>query len=158
MQPRREPGETAIAFVSVTRVRVRSLIHLPGFAWRTQRAIEQVRRARGFLGGALLPDWRMTFWTLTLWDDAEAMRAYITTGDHRRAMPSVVKGSDEASIVHWEEAEAILPSWAVATERMRREGRPTKLRRPSPNHLAMTYAEPRLYRGGASIEPLPARG
>ena len=29
----------------------------------------------GFRGGSLLPDARWTFWTLTVWDSAEAMRA-----------------------------------------------------------------------------------
>lgn len=144
--------ETAIPFVSVTRVRVRSLVHLPGFVWRTQRSIAQIRRAGGFLGGALLPDRRMTFWTLTLWVDGEAMRSFMSAGAHRRAMPSIVAASDEASVVHWEQAEAKMPSWTVAAERMRREGRPTKLRQPSADHLAMTFAEPRLNGGGGAIE------
>ena len=43
-------------FVSLTRLRIRSLRFVPLFAFHTLRANRQVQRAPGFLAGALLAD------------------------------------------------------------------------------------------------------
>ena len=131
-------------FVSVTRLRLRSARFLPAFAVHAVRANAQVRRAPGFRAGALLPDRRLTFWTLTTWDGEAPMRAYMTSGAHRAAMPKLMHWCDEASVAHWTEAAAEPPSWAEAARRMRAEGRPSKLRRPSAAHASLAYAEPRL--------------
>ncbi|RZI57795.1 MAG: DUF3291 domain-containing protein [Zymomonas sp.] len=130
-------------FVSVTRLRIRRWHFLPAFFLQTFQTGRQVRSAPGFRTGALLPDRRWTFWTLTIWDSAEAMRAYITTGSHRVAMPKLMYWCDEASIVHWEQDDLTMPSWAEADARMRVEGRPSKLRNPTPEHLAMNYDPPK---------------
>ncbi|WP_116090757.1 DUF3291 domain-containing protein [Sphingomonas crusticola] len=125
-------------FVSVTRLRIRALRFLPAFFVQTMRTRSQVAAAPGFLDGGLLPDRQWTFWTLTLWDSAESMRSYITTGAHRIAMPKLMEWCDEASVAHWDQGAAILPGWADAEARMRSEGRPSKVRHPSPDHAAMT--------------------
>ena len=140
-------------FVSVTRLRLRSVRFLPVFAVDAVRSNAQVRRAPGFRGGSLLPDRRWTFWTLTTWDGADAMRAYMTTGPHRAAMPKLMNWCDEASVVHWTEDAAEPPAWAEAARRMRAEGRPSKLRRPSAAHAGLAFAEPRLSRA-APLTPL----
>lgn len=140
-------------FVSVTRLRVRALRFLPGFALHAVRTRQQVAAADGFGAGSLLPDRRFTFWTLTLWDSAEDMRAYMTAGAHRVAMPRLMRWCDEASVVHWDQAEASLPSWAEAETRMRGEGRPSKLLHPTADHLAMTFAAARLT-GASGIAPV----
>ena len=75
------------------------------------------------------------------------MRAYITTGAHRVAMPKLMQWCDEASIVHWDQAAATLPSWTEAEARMRGEGRPSKVRHPTADHLAMTFAPARMGSG-----------
>jgi hypothetical protein len=62
-------------------------------------------------------------------------------------MPKLFDWCDEASIVHWEAAGDSLPSWAEAARRMRDEGRPSRVRRPSPHHADMAFAEPRLTQG-----------
>ncbi len=131
-------------FVSVTRLRLRSVRFLPAFAVHAVRSDAQVRRAAGFRSGALLPDRRLTFWTLTTWDGEADMRTYMTSGAHRAAMPKLMHWCDEASVAHWNEAAAEPPSWAEATRRMRAEGRPSKLRRPSAAHASLDFAEPRL--------------
>ncbi len=139
-------------FVSVTRLRLRALRFVPGFFLHAIRANAQVRRASGFLAGALLPDRRWTFWTMTVWDSQQDMRAYILSGSHKAAMPKLLHWCDEASIVHWEQADACLPSWQEADRRMRQDGRVSKVRHPSPDHAAMTFAPPRTT-GGAPIRP-----
>lgn len=142
-------------FISVTRLRIRALRFLPGFAVHAVRTRNQVRAAPGFRGGALLPDRDWTFWTMTAWTDEAAMRAYILAGAHRRAMPRLVRWCDEASIVHWVQDGADLPSWAEADARMRAEGRPSKVRHPSAAHAPMTYRAPRLT-GSGPIRPSSA--
>ncbi len=132
-----------MAFVSVTRLRLRSILHLPAFVLRTLPSIRQVRRAPGFRGGALLADRAWTFWTVTAWDDETAMRAYMMAGAHRAAMPSLVRWCDEASVVHWNQPDGTLPSWPDADRRMRAEGRPSKLRAPSPSHAGLAFPPPR---------------
>jgi hypothetical protein len=145
------------SFVSVTRLRLRSLRFLPGFAVHATRSNAQVRRASGFVAGSLLPDRRLAFWTLTVWDAEASMRAYMVSGAHRAAMPKLLLWCDEASVVHWTTpAPPALPTWAEAARRMRAEGRPSKLRRPSPRHAAMAYDEPRLSVVGASLTPIVA--
>jgi hypothetical protein len=111
----------------------------------------QVRRARGYQGGALLQDRRWTFWTMTAWDSQDSMRAYMTNGAHRTAMPHLVNWCDEASVVHWDQDDDRLPSWQDADRRMCESGRPSKIRHPSPQHDAMSFAPPRVTRAA----PLP---
>jgi hypothetical protein len=139
-------------FVSVTRLRLRSVRFLPKFVVYTLGANRQVARSAGFLGGRLQADRRWTFWTLTCWDSQQDMRAYITTGDHMRAMPHLLEWCDEASLAHWVQPDAALPSWADAEDRMRREGRPSKVFHPSPHHADLSFARARPY-GGGPIEP-----
>ena len=143
-------------FISLTRLRIRSVRFMPGFGVSTLRAIGQVRAAEGFLGGSLLPDRRRTFWTLTAWTGPEAMRAYMTGGAHRSAMPRLLDWCDEASVAHWDQPQADLPSWTEADARMRAEGRPSKVRHPTPDHATLSFALPRTG-GAAPLTPRPRR-
>lgn len=133
-------------FVSVTRLRLRSIRFVPSFFLHAIGSLRQARRAPGFRGGSLLADRAWTFWTLTAWDDQASMRAYMLGGSHRAAMPRLVGWCDEASVAHWEQAEEALPSWSEADRRMREDGRPSKVRSPSPRHADLGYAPPRLTR------------
>ena len=136
-------------FISITRLRIRSIRFLPGFVLHTLRSLRQVRSATGFRNGGLLPDRSLTFWTMTAWDTEESMRCYMTAGSHKKAMPKLMDWCDEASVVHWEQSQAVLPSWAEADQRMRAEGRASKVRKPSPQHATLSYRHPRLTGGGS---------
>lgn len=131
-----------MAFVSVTRLRIRSWRFMPGFVVDTMRSLSQTRNAAGFIQGSLLADRKRTFWTLTVWADQADMRAFMTSGTHRKAMPKLLEWCDEASLVHWTQGDDAVPSWNVASDRMRAEGRSSKVRHPSPRHGDLTYAEP----------------
>jgi hypothetical protein len=134
--------------ISITRLRLRSLRFVPGFALHTWASLRQVRVAGGFLDGALLTDRSMTFWTMTAWDREDSMRRYMTAGAHKQAMPKLMHWCDEASVVHWQQDHDGLPSWAEADRRMREEGRASKVRNPSDQHATLTFRSPRLTRGG----------
>ena len=139
-------------FISLTRLRIRSLRFLPLFAFHTLRSLAQIKRAPGFRSGSLLPDRRWTFWTLTAWDDKESMRNYMASGAHKAAMPKLMHWCNEASVAHWEQPTDQLPSWAQAETRMRETGRISKVRHPSPQHATLTFAPARLA-GAGPIRP-----
>jgi hypothetical protein len=139
-------------FISITRLRVRSFRFLPSFALNALRARRQVRNASGFRGGSLLADRAWTFWTMTAWDSQASMWLYMTTGSHKVAMPHLLDWCDEASVIHWEQADETLPSWTEADRRMRESGRASKVRHPSNQHASLSYRDPRTTRA-APIKP-----
>jgi hypothetical protein len=142
-----------MTFVSLTRLRVRSIRFLPLFAIHTLRSLRQVKKAPGFQTGALLVDRSWTFWTMTAWDDQDSMRRYMTAGAHKRAMPHLLHWCDEASVAHWEQEESALPSWQEADRRMRESGRVSKVNNPSPEQASMNYRKPRTTGGGVHLGP-----
>jgi hypothetical protein len=58
-------------------------------------------------------------------------------------MPKLLDWCDEASVAHWTQESSAMPSWPEAYERMIKQGRPSKVRRPSPAHLAHNLPPPR---------------
>lgn len=131
-------------FASVTRLRVRSVKYLPMFLWGTFLSQRQVLRASGFLGGRLLVDVHWTFWTLTVWESEQAMKAFRGSAAHARAMPGLIGWCDEGAYAHWLQDGAALPSWLEAYERLVQEGRVSRVAHPSPDHEARRFAKPRL--------------
>ncbi|HTZ60069.1 MAG TPA: DUF3291 domain-containing protein [Acidobacteriaceae bacterium] len=132
-----------MVFVSLTRLRIRSIRFVPPFALDAFRSIEQAKRAAGFQGGKLLVDRSWTFWTMTAWDSQESMRAFMSSGPHKRAMPHLLNWCDEASVAHWTQSETTTPSWTEAAEKMRALGRPSKVLNPSPQHASLDFRPPR---------------
>lgn len=141
-----------MVFVSLTRLRIRSVRFLPLFLVHILTTLRQVKRAQGFRSGGLLADRKWTFWTLTVWDSQESMRRYMTGGAHKKAMPRLLNWCDEASVAHWTQPEENLPTWSEADRRMRANGRASKVRHPSSRHANLTYDVPRTS-GGALIRP-----
>ena len=133
-----------MVFVSLTRLRIRSIRFVPIFFVHAIRSNNQVKRSQGFLQGALLRDRSWTFWTMTAWDTQENMRRYMLSDAHKEAMPHLLDWCDEASVAHWVQPEASLLSWAEADVRMRKSGRTSKVRHPSPQHADLAYRAPRL--------------
>ena len=131
-------------FISITRLRIRSLRFLPAFLRQTLQTLSQVKRASGFRGGSLLADRKWTFWTMTSWESEESMRTYMTSGSHGAAMPKLLDWCDEASVVHWTQAENALPTWADAEARMRQQGRASRVRNPSAGHQALQFPGARV--------------
>lgn len=129
--------------ISVTRLRVRSPRYLPAFMWASLTSARQARRAPGFLGGQLAAEPGRSFWTLTAWTDLAAMRAYRGSGAHRRAMSGLRRWCDEASVAHWDQADAALPSGPEALARMVGDGRVSPVDHPSSDHAAATIAPAR---------------
>ena len=142
--------EVTMPFISVTRLKVRSVRFLPSFVIHTLRSVRQVKEAQGFRDGALLIDRHWTFWTMTSWDNQDNVRSFMRAGSHWKAMPHLLDWCDEATVVHWDQSETGLPSWPDASQRMRESGRPSKVRFPSPHHGTLSFPSPRVI-AGASI-------
>ncbi len=85
---------------------------------------------------------KLTFWTMSIWNDELAMRAYRNTEAHKLAMPKLQFWCDEASVVHWELEDEIFPGWPQAHERMVKLGRLSKVKRPSLTHSLHQIATP----------------
>src|SRR5579859_4996562 len=106
-----------MVFLSLTRLRIRSIRFVPLFVLHTWRSLKQVKRAHGFQAGGILadPDW--AFWTGTARDNQDQMRQYMLTGSHKTAMSHLLDWCDQASVAHWDQPEATLPSWAELDRR-----------------------------------------
>jgi hypothetical protein len=133
--------------VSVTRLRMASLWSMPGFLYYSLLAARQAQRTAGFRGGWLGNEGVRSYWTSTMWDSVEAMRAFRNSGTHLKAMPKLLRWCDEASYTHWEQPEADLPTGDVAHERLLRDGKLSKVLKPSPQHASG--------RAAASVKPRP---
>lgn len=132
-----------MVFISVTRLRLRAWRFLPAFLWLSFASERQAKQALGNLKTKLVTDANFTFWTLTMWENEAAMRAFMTTGSHRQAMPKLVEWCDEATVVHWEQEREEFPTMAEAYQRMQQQGCWSKLNRPSVAHQNREIAMPR---------------
>jgi heme-degrading monooxygenase HmoA len=132
-------------FVSVTRLRVRSVRYIVAFLWQTYLAQRQVARAAGFVGGRLLVDAHLTFWTLTVWESEKAMKAFRGSGPHAKVMPRLAEWCDEGAYAHWTSSgDGSVPSWPEAYHHLCDDGRLSRVAHPSADHEARHFAEPRL--------------
>lgn len=127
--------------ICVTRFRARSIRFVPLFAIHANRTIAQIRKAEGFVAGAVRRDTDLAFWTMTVWRDERAMHAYVASGAHRTAMPHLRDWGIEASVIRWTQEGADLPNWSEAVQRMHDEGQPLKLRHPGPHHADISFPE-----------------
>jgi heme-degrading monooxygenase HmoA len=125
-----------MAFVSVTRLRVRSVRFLPAFIWYARLSSRQARLAPGNLSVRLRKAEGLAFWTLTMWLDEGAMRAYRSAPPHRNVMPKLRQWCDEASVAHWTQESRESPGWGVAEERMAETGRLSGVSYPSSDQQA----------------------
>jgi hypothetical protein len=112
------------------------------FIFAALRIARQAKRAEGNLGANLLRDRQNTFWTCTSWQSEAAMRAFMIAKPHGPTMHRLLNWCDEASLVHWTQADATLPSWKEAHARLQREGRPSKVRHPTMAHTHHEIAAP----------------
>jgi len=134
--------------ISITRLRVRSWRYLPAFLIAALRSALQARRVRGNLAVSVLKEARNTFWTRSLWTDEAAMKNFMVSGAHRTIMPHLLEWCDEASVARWTQDSAQQPTWEEVYQRMRRDGRVSKVNHPSEAHRRFEIPAPKVRRNG----------
>lgn len=121
--------------VSVTRLRLMSAWYFPAFLWHSLSSSQQAKRAEGNLGASVRRA-NGAYWTLTIWRDVAAMRAFMLSGAHRNAMPHLVNWCDEAATTRFDWMDNSLPSWSEAERQMATNGKTSPVKHPSPAHAA----------------------
>jgi hypothetical protein len=129
--------------VSITRLHLRSARFLLPFLLYALRSTRQSKRSPGNVATDVWRDPHGGYWTRTVWADEAAMRAFMMSGTHRKAMPKLLDWCDAAALVRWEQESATLPSWEEAHHRLVTQGRPSKVRHPSAVHQSLDYPPPR---------------
>ena len=140
-------------FVSVTRLRLRSFIHLLPFFLANERSVKQLLITPGFIAGKELVDKGMVFWTVTLWAADTDMKAFRNSEAHRKAMQKLPTWCSEATYVHWVQEDATLPSWPAVHEKMLTEGKISKVRNPTERHLVKDFPPPQRTKTERPFKP-----
>ena len=128
-------------FVSVTRLRVKSILYLIQFMRANEASAQELKLSRGLLKGKELIDKKLTFWTITLWEDEESMRGFRSSLSHRNAMQHLPKWCNEASYHHWVQEENEFPEWKTVSEKLFTEGKLSKVRNPSKAQVANQFPQ-----------------
>jgi len=126
-------------FVSVTRLRVKSIFYLLPFMRANEAAVKELKVSNGLLKGKELIDKKLTFWTITVWEDEVSMKGFRGSSSHRKAMQSLPKWCNEASYHHWMQEENEIPDWNTIAEKLFAEGKLSKVRNPSSSQTANQF-------------------
>jgi len=118
-------------FVSVTRLRVKSIFFLIPFMRANEASVKELKASVGLLKGKELIDKKLTFWTITIWENEESMKAFRGSYSHRNAMQYLPKWCDEASYHHWVQEDNEVPDWDTISEKLYSQGKLSKVRNPS---------------------------
>jgi heme-degrading monooxygenase HmoA len=115
-----EPAPDATAFVMASRLEVRSLSDVPRFFLRSLAAWKQVKSAPGAYGASLIAQpLKRTFWTLSAWEDKQALYTYARTEPHKSVMTGLRSTMSRSVFTFWETPAAGLPiDWSDARERL----------------------------------------
>jgi heme-degrading monooxygenase HmoA len=113
------------AFVMASRFEVRSARNVPGFFVKALSAWRQVRSAPGALGASLIAQpLKRTFFTLSAWEDRDALYAFAATEPHRSIMNGLRPTMRESTFTFWEVPVAELPiTWANAKQHLADQAR-----------------------------------
>ena len=63
-------------------------------------------------------------------------------------MRKLLHRCDEAAVVHWHQGSAGLPTWDQSYEHLREGGSRSKVKSPSPDHIAFTISGPPSHQKG----------
>jgi len=126
-------------FISVTRLKVRSIFYLPGFLKANNASVKALMSIPGYIDGRELIDKGLVFWTVTAWQAEKAMKEFRNGEAHPLAMQKLPGWCNEAAYVHWVQDTATLPDNQTMYGRLMADGKLTKVRHPSPSQLNKDY-------------------
>lgn len=125
-----------MAFITVNRVRIRTLRIIPVFTIAICMIYRQARRAPGCLGLRIYRTRGLAVWTVTAWTDETSMLKFRDSGPHGAVRPKKRQWFNEAAIAHWHQESCQLPSSSEAARRLRETGRLSIVLSPSPAQAA----------------------
>lgn len=128
-----------MAFVVVTRLRLRDSQFFDDFFAAAAAVVEQASSSEGNLGADVLAEAKNTYWTRTCWQDAKAMRRFMTAEPHLATMNQIDEWCDEATFVDWEQAEERLPEWDDAYQDLISRGHVVNLTFASPDNATKSF-------------------
>jgi heme-degrading monooxygenase HmoA len=103
-------------FVSVTRLRLKGKRKLPLFFWHTFKSVSQSRKSEGLLYSSFNNEGWDTYWTLTMWENKDAMKEYRNKGSHLKAMKVSRNIANELESINWETENK--PTWEECKQRL----------------------------------------
>ncbi|MGC5345800.1 DUF3291 domain-containing protein [Streptomyces sp. DT171] len=108
------------ALVMASRFEVRSGRDVPRFFLKSLSAWRQVRSAPGAYGASLIAQpFKRVFYTLSAWEDRDALYAYARTDPHRGVVSDVRSTMKASTFTFWEVSVEELPiTWADAKRRI----------------------------------------
>ncbi|MDX3246633.1 DUF3291 domain-containing protein [Streptomyces sp. ME18-1-4] len=119
------PAPDTEAFVMASRLEVRSLSDVPRFFLESLAAWKQVSGAPGAYGASLIAQpFKRTFWTLSAWEDKDALYTYAKTEPHRSIMNGLRSTMKDSVFTFWQVPAADLPiDWKDARRRLAEQER-----------------------------------
>jgi hypothetical protein len=119
------PAPDTEAFVMASRLEVRSLSDVPRFFLKSLAAWKQVSGAPGAYGASLIAQpFKRTFWTLSAWEDKDALYTYAKTEPHRSIMNGLRPTMKDSVFTFWQIPAADLPiDWKDARRRLAEQER-----------------------------------
>ncbi|MEV1067401.1 DUF3291 domain-containing protein [Streptomyces sp. NPDC050263] len=114
------PAPDTEAFVMASRLEVRSFTDVPRFFRQSLTAWKQVRAAPGAYGASLIAQpLKRTFWTLSAWEDKDALYTYARTEPHKSIMNGLRPTMKTSVFTFWQVPAADLPvDWTDARRRL----------------------------------------
>ena len=108
-----------MAYVSITGLRVKSIFHAPLFWWHAVKSMAQAKSAQGNISvdASVING---VHHTLTVWQNRDAMRTYLTKGAHLAAMKNF-RAIGSGKVLGFEADEA--PPWSEVHELWKKQGR-----------------------------------
>jgi len=141
--------------ISITRLELRGLRFLPSFFLHTSRSQKQLVAAPGYLAGGTMFESLRAYWTVTAWQDADAMKAFRNGGAHMLAMRRLIDICCAAAYAHWQQDTTELPPPDEVHRRMLAQGKLSKVRHPSPMQSEGRAATDKLPRSFRAAKPRP---
>ena len=128
--------------VSITRLRVRSVLFLPLFGLHAMRSATQAMKSEGIVNFDTRVEDPFTHWTKTVWKDEPSMKNFRNSGAHQVAMRLLASICSEASYARWQQETDDVPSWEEAHKAMLEKGNLSKVKNPTSFHLEGRTAPP----------------
>lgn len=115
------PDQKCIALLSY--LPLKSYLRLPPFFLYTTQVMKQLRLANGILGYTLLArPLAKKAWTLSAWENNDALEAFVNDPPHRRIMIALAPHMERTSFLRWTVKGSELPlRWPDALARLAKE-------------------------------------